>query len=413
MGPVDRAQNVCQICKARKRACDKGLPACGFCSGRGFPCRYDVDAPQRGRRAYNPGKNFVALPLSPPSSVSHPSEHVPGQDQTLPANTSDRSSPSSLSDGFSVGNSVTEQANRLIAGLGIPRDQIGPRYFQDFRSWPPIISSEFFYSLDPLEPESLQKADVSVLLLTISLLITVLDTTNRSTPASCADTRTLYAATRSLFSQAQASVCASLPLLQAGLLLAECEYVYYRPQAACVNLCTCAGMARILGVPDCLSVICTARSDDVSEKDRANVAWVLVLLERVVLMEMDPVGQPPFTKFPSAETPLPPDGQQNPLQISKAAATVSEIHSPNITPFGRQIQVAFLLDLVLQGLRSADQDEDVRLSRHAVLHRRICTFLQAVMDQESEDKISLALAVSFSIRYTTHPKLPKSRRHTC
>ena len=93
----------------------------------------------------------------------------------------------------------------------------------------------------------------------------------------------LYSTIKALFSQAQAEAGASIPLMQGGLILAECEYAWQRPKVAYVTVATCVGMARVLGIHNAFSCIPAGERDAYDElvsKQRLNLAWALPMMER-------------------------------------------------------------------------------------------------------------------------------------
>lgn len=259
------AQNVCHACMLRKKACDKALPACGFCASRRLLCRYryDISAPQgKDRRAYNPGRHFVAL-QSPYTPIHHSSLYV---------------LPQSLEE------SLNQLAQYFTELTKLTYDNIIDRYFQAFHKWLPVVSPDSFRreASRYREEGRLPPADFTVLLLT--MLLIVLPALDPSLRPPRASQEFLYTATKSAFSQAQASICTSLRLVQAAILIALREYISVRPEAAYISMMTCAGLARVIGIG--ITSVRTARdapktSDSGLEKmERENLAWAIAMLER-------------------------------------------------------------------------------------------------------------------------------------
>ena len=287
MTDTKRAQNVCHACVLRKKACDKALPACGFCTSRRLLCRYDVPAPEsKNRRAYNPGKHFVPLQSPFPPGVSPHAKAVMPQ---LPSPESQQDHAlirhSSL---YVLPQSVEESLNQLAQHFTeltkLTYDNIIDRFFQTFHEWFPVVSPDSFRreASRYREEGRLPPADFTVLLL--AMLLIVLPAHDAPLRPPCASQEFLYMSIKSAFSQAQASICTSLRLVQAALLIALREYTSVRPEAAYVSIMTCAGLARVLRIG--ITSVKTTRdaqnaSDSQLEKmEKENLAWAIAMLER-------------------------------------------------------------------------------------------------------------------------------------
>lgn len=271
-----KAPNVCSVCKLRKKACDKVLPSCGFCSTRGLSCRYDIHAPDKNKIAYhyNPGRNFEILPTECDSS---PSDVV----TTATSQVADTEFGSQIDIDTRT---VAEQAKRLIEALAISPSELGARYFDRCHDWLHVISPTFFHGLLTKEPGGVLSADASVLVLSMWLL-TSLTTLNHETNNKPSNGRAqfFYNHIKSLFSQAQNETCASIPLIQAGLLLAECEYACVRPRSAYVTVAMCIAMARMNGLLDRFTKDGpdpTHENFESSIDEELRVAWALSMVER-------------------------------------------------------------------------------------------------------------------------------------
>lgn len=242
-----RAPNVCHACTLRKKTCDKALPACGFCARRRLLCRYDISAAKsRGRQIHDPVKHFISIQ--------------------------------------SVDESLHQLAQHLTELTKLTWENIIDRYFEAFHKWFPVVSPDSFrreaswYQEEGCSP----RADFTIVLLAmLQIILPALDPPLRP-PSAKRDL--LYTSVKSAFSQAQASICTSLRLVQAALLIALHEYVCVRPDAAYVSVMTCGGLARVMGIG--LVSVSTARdvrtpSDSRLEwKERENLAWTVAMLER-------------------------------------------------------------------------------------------------------------------------------------
>ena len=282
------AQNVCHACKSRKKACDKRLPACGFCASRRLQCRYFVSAPKsRGRRSYHPGKNFVLLgSLSPPITTSQ----APTWPLQLPSLASQgHQSSTSHTDIHAprepLENSLHQQAQYYLRLNKLTHDELLGHYFDASHNWLPIISQ------NRLGREALQyreqqgvppPADFTVLIL--AMLLIVLPTLEPTLQQPHVSHELLYAATKTAFSQVQVSMCTSLRLIQAILLITVREYQCIRPEAAYVSLTTGAGLARIakIGIRSMRTTECACNPGESGweEAETENVAWAIPILER-------------------------------------------------------------------------------------------------------------------------------------
>lgn len=287
MNDTKRAQNVCHACMLRKKACDKALPACGFCASRRLRCRYDISAPKSGDgRAYNPGRHFVPLQSSSTPSVSPQAKTLT---RHLPSPKSQKDpTPTQHSSLYVLPQSVEESLNQLAHHCteltNLTYDNILDRYFQAFHTWLPVVSPDSFHreASRYREEGRLPPADFTVLLL--AMLLFVLPAHDPYLRSPRASQEFLYTTTKSAFSQAQASICTSLRLVQAALLIALREYTSVRPEAAYISMMTCAGLARTLGI-GIHSVRTTRDAQKTSDSrletmERENLAWAIAILER-------------------------------------------------------------------------------------------------------------------------------------
>lgn len=287
MTDTKHAQNVSHACMLRKKACDKALPACSFCAGRRLLCRYDISAPKTGdRRAYNPGRHFV--PLQSPSTPSV-SPQAKAMTRHLPSPKSQKDpTPNQHSSLYVLPQSVEESLNQLAHHCTeltkLTYDNILDRYFQAFHTWLPVVSPDSFRreASRYREERRLPPADFTVLLL--AMLLIVLPAHDPYLRSPRASQEFLYTTTKSAFSQAQASICTSLRLVQAALLIALREYTSVRPEAAYISMMTCTGLARTLGI-GITSVRTTRDAQKTSDSrletmERENLAWAIAILER-------------------------------------------------------------------------------------------------------------------------------------
>jgi Fungal specific transcription factor domain/Fungal Zn(2)-Cys(6) binuclear cluster domain len=268
MAESKHAACVCRACNVRKKACDKTLPACSSCTKRNLSCRYEITA--RARRAH-PGRLFVALDVL---GSSGPETGQPAQQRYLPAVHSPDSDKS-----------LSQQVLDIISVANLTPKDISERYFQTSHERCPVISPNLFNQRASKYRRAggSMPVDFSFLLLTMHL-VNMLSNPCHPSQLSGFSREQLYIKTKSLFAQAQATICTSLSLIQALLLIATSEYVCLRLEAAYISMTTCAGLARVLG----LGKGTLRTSEDVRGNDgvdlvqieRENVVWAIAMTER-------------------------------------------------------------------------------------------------------------------------------------
>ena len=175
-------------------------------------------------------------------------------------------------------------------------DDISARYFQGFHRHLPVISRIRFYdSLITLG--AAPAANFSVLLLTICLIThaPALGYQSGHDATRSDEQQSLYLTARSLFAQVQVSRSPSVPLVQAGLLLAVYEYTHGRPDDAFVTIAGSARMAYAARVHahDCNRTRTTqtaGHNEDTNfllqAEEAANTWWGIVIWERYVSLDI-------------------------------------------------------------------------------------------------------------------------------
>lgn len=404
-----QAPNVCQACKLRKKTCDKVLPSCGFCSARRLPCKYDVDASRQRQRVYHPGKHFVALE----TETTHEAPTLPGSVAIHAHIAADRP--------------VAEQAHRLMQALDISIGKLQSQYASLCYEWLPIISPPFFERLSRACDAS-PPADTCMLLLCMWLLVSITELNDRASPSfASGGAKPLYRMIKTMFSQAQLETPASLPLIQAGMLLLQCEYACLQPKVAYITLSTCVGMARVLGCHNNFTRSAIKKrfdDDQVIMGEELNVSWALSMAERyahgtqhhnrpallltsnarMILAEMGSDTQSPLTRFPAVNTPLPPSMQRDGWHTSETdCGTLAQGQTEHTNRYGRQAQATSFLDEVLLMRTMAEKHTTSLISQYSDLDKRIRSFLEFIMAEEMKTRNPLSSAVAICIRY--FPKL--------
>lgn len=428
MADAKRAQNVCHACVLRKKACDKALPACGFCASRQLLCRYDTSAlKSQSRRRHRPGKHFVPLQLwSPP---------VQTVTQPLPSPESQQSHTPILPFNFyilpqSIDESLYELAQHFTKLSNLTCDSIIDRYFLAIHKCLPVISPESFRreAVRYREEGHRQPADFTVLLL--AMLLNIIPTVDSSLRPPRASQELLYRGTKFAFSQAQASNCTSLRLVQAALLIALREYTFVRPKAAYVSLMTCAGMAQVvrIGVLSTKTPIDVQNTSDSRFEDgeseslgcaiamlerydskqqiiQIQVNLMLNLRLRLILCEMDRRDLQPYMEYQGLDWQLPSD----PMLNSKPGSNLETFHQARFSSLTagddgrlkRQALSISLLDQLLSVRRRITINKESKLTELAELAEldsKIRCYLRELMSQLEPSQILICFHVALCVR---------------
>jgi hypothetical protein len=171
-------------------------------------------------------------------------------------------------------------------------DDISARYFQRFHRHLPVISRTRFYNNLTMIGAA-PAADFSVLLLTICLITyaPALGYQSEHGAIRSVEQQSLYLTARSLFAQVQVSCSPSVPLIQAGLLLAVYEYTHGRPGDAFVTIAGSARMAYAARIHardrrQAQMVHTAGHNADtdilLQAEEAANTWWGIVIFERYV-----------------------------------------------------------------------------------------------------------------------------------
>jgi hypothetical protein len=219
---MNKAPRVCVTCKTRKKACDKCLPRCGYCAKRDLACSYDDPSSDR-------------FPLQ----YGHPlpsSEADPALDSGLPGFLGS-------SQQITVNYMVYFQLCRITSLTGISISQMSDEFFRGVHNVFPIISAEFLRTNLLIHQDQVLPADFTLVILSMYLLTTRSLGGSRLTETISAED--FYVTIKMLFGHVQALDTSSLPLVQAGLLLAAFEYACCQPYAAYLSIGTCGRMATI------------------------------------------------------------------------------------------------------------------------------------------------------------------------
>lgn len=205
---------------------------------------------------------------------------------------SDQLSINSISSHTVSSNEVYNEVHSLIRATGQFVDDITARYFQRFHSQLPIISRTRFHerlTRAGADPAS----DFAILLLAICLVshAPALGYRPGHDATQSAEQQSLYLRAKSLYAQVQVSYLPSVPLIQAGLLIAVYEYRHGRPGDALVTVTSSVRMGYAAGIHnDDYYRTPTARTTSnesnsqspLQAEEAANTWWGLTIYERYV-----------------------------------------------------------------------------------------------------------------------------------
>jgi len=190
----------------------------------------------------------------------------------------------------------------MIRATGQFVDGISHRYFQGFHRHLHVISRIRFYN-NLSTSGGAPGADVSVLLLTMCLIThaPALGFESEYGTFQMAEQHSLYLTARSLLTQVQVSCSSSLPLIQAGILLALYEYTHGRPDDAFMTITGSARMAYAARIHtrdrhQTRMTHTTSHNADsdidllLQAEEAANTWWGIVICERYVFPSMN--GKP-------------------------------------------------------------------------------------------------------------------------
>lgn len=149
------------------------------------------------------------------------------------------------------------------------------KFFEHIHLWMPFISKKRFFELY-LQSSFQSRPDVVLLLLSLKL-ITTLPPTNPRNPRT-----SLYHTAKHFFLEVEGSSAFSIPVLQAGVLLALYEVGHAIYPAAFLSIGACARYAYALGI-NVGSKLNTRRALTLVEvEERRRVWWAIVILDRFV-----------------------------------------------------------------------------------------------------------------------------------
>lgn len=238
---LERSSRVCENCRTRKRACDKRIPSCSFCSSRGLVCSY-----VEGLASTN--GSFLRLHTAPSttSKVGH----------------------------LTFDNDINVQVSNILKSVGLTPKAVKEQYFGEFHRCFPIIAPQAHACSDhPNDSSKNAPADASILLLAMVLV---------SQHLPIADV--IYSSLRQLFVVVQESRSVKVTLIQVSVLIATFEYARGWTEQSFVSVGIALRLAQILGIDqrgDNYSIEHSRRQQGVNSEEAWNLWCGIMILERL------------------------------------------------------------------------------------------------------------------------------------
>lgn len=375
---VGKAPKACKFCRSRKKKCDKALPRCGFCARRSRPCEYWKPNPSTtGHFAIAPTSErewyFSSLDQERPRSQAidlatilflDPDLLRLGQIETLHAIPA-----------------IPQHVLQLLGSL----DEIrlsADKFFGHIHRWMPFISKKRFYDIY-MQPSFHSRPDAALLLLALKLITTlpIPDVLNPRT--------SLYHAVKHFYTEVEGSF--SLPVLQAGILVALYELGHGIYPSAFISIGQCARYAHALGINTGHTVPATKVLTLLEVEERRRVWWAIVILDRFVSIGCP--GRPFVTADPRLDDLLPVNDAAFNLGTVELddSSTLSSPETGHMSTFSLLCQAAHLLGQVLQHVSSDPAGQDIAWVQ---LDRTLQSMLAAALDVDRPDYDQITLIYS-------------------
>ncbi|KAF2704988.1 putative fungal-specific transcription factor [Pleomassaria siparia CBS 279.74] len=383
---IDQAQQVCISCKAQKRRCNKALPRCSYCTRRNWSCKYHPSdeirtstlasehvwdiVPVPNEIADIQSLDFPSMLFLDPNLLQHGQIEIPRPTPPVPAH-----------------------VLQLLGDLNqvhITAD----KFFEFTHAWMPFISKKRFYDIH-LKPSYQSRPDVVLLFLSLKLITTLPPTSPRNPRTS------LYHAVKHYYLEVEGSSTFSIPVLQAGILLALYELGHAIYPAAYLSIGACARYAHALGINGSGTMVTTRVTTLVEVEERRRVWWVIVIIDRFVNIGCP--GRPFATSRPTLDDLLPADDaewDQGMVRTDDSSTLLSPM-STHMSKFSLLCQAARLLDQVLCYMSCDDGKDDDRWMQ---LERTLQSMLTVSMSRHE-----YALATFHTITETITANLVQKR----
>ncbi|KAL7906043.1 hypothetical protein GGI35DRAFT_113459 [Trichoderma velutinum] len=345
-GPTrERADNVCLSCRRKKKRCDKALPRCLHCKRLHIQCVYEdtadsVPVIEEFRQLRKRLKLFEEMLVPGTSRVSR-SIHsaadpdradIEGQLGPIEYEADLISRLDALASKLNVGEEVYQllqsHPGEIYRALNL--------YFENIHEWIPIMSQKLFYSR-MTDFSKTKRPDFAILLLSILLSI--------HCPATGTAPEPLYKATRSIFWSVNATIDASLEMIQAGVLLSCYEYGFGMYKECYKTIGICARMGHWMDLQDEKPLSDDLRYSDkwIRVAERCNLWWALIIRDRSTLLHDATFSKPLAINQASMPQQLPFEAFDLDPSFSRLGdAVLTEAEEPGV--FGYQAKAWCLFD---------------------------------------------------------------------
>ncbi|KAF2670636.1 hypothetical protein BT63DRAFT_371622, partial [Microthyrium microscopicum] len=270
---------------------------------------------------------------------------------------------------------VKTEATRVFGSLDRIHE-IAVKYFGSIHRRFPIVSRKRFISRLP-SLYGTPKTDFLVLSMCIHLI--------QETPAELRESMqsSLYVTVKGMISLLEATDCHSLEALQCRLLLVFYELGHAIFPNACFSICSCARLARFLGLNKQASNG-QSRLNSIDEEERRRAWWAVVNLDRFInLCNGDSLLA---SEDPTNSDFLPVDDhlwtQENISIVPHATLYTSSDLSAG--QFARECQVSHLSGRVIRHVFDPVHDADFRSEEAQQLERTLMAFMPLLMEDGAQ-----------------------------
>ncbi|KAF2441019.1 hypothetical protein P171DRAFT_393830 [Karstenula rhodostoma CBS 690.94] len=367
--PGRHARQVCANCKARKRRCDKTLPQCSHCVRKRLKCRY---AETDSRSPASEADQLWHIPVADADNASADIDYP----------TMLFMDPGLLQHGqYDVSLATVKVPTEVLDLIG-DVDEVrltSDKYFARTHPWMPFVSKKRFYDIFMRKTPSAHP-DVALLFLAQKLITTPPSSSSQSVRTP------LYEVTKCYHSHLGGSSVFSVPILQAGILLALYEIGHAIYPAAYLTVGACARYAYALGL-NVKGVSFRRATTMVEVEERRRAWWAIVILDRFVNIGCP--GRPFATPEPALDDLLPADDAawDDGIISSDGPATLSTPLTSHMSKFALLCQAARLLGQVLAHVaHGPDLEDDVGLQLDKTLHSMLAAALN--VDVPDYDQIT-------------------------
>ncbi|KAI1880165.1 hypothetical protein JX265_001786 [Neoarthrinium moseri] len=261
-------------------------------------------------------------------------------------------------------------------------------FFGHIHKWMPFISKKRFYEVH-LRSSFQSQPDVALLLLCLELITTLPPSKPRNPQTA------LYHAAKHFYLTVEGSEVLSLPVLQAGVLLALYELGHGIFPAAYLSIGACARYAHALGINTNQNTTGGRRVLTMVEvEERRRVWWAIVIMDRFVSIGCP--GRPLATADPSLDDLLPADDAlwDQGIVRSEHSIPLASPLTDHMSKFALLCQAARLLGQVLQHASGAAPAHDTVWRQ---LDRTLNSMLTAALSTDTPDDDQIAFIYSVHV----------------